>query len=133
MSQTIKETLRSARRLCLGADRRRLSPCCGTEAGVIRMIAAPVQDAGFAIEITMRQRLCVLAMIDYGTGFLVLRRDLYDDCLFAVPDDAGFLLKPIKACGHMQNTARPRRRAADHYTSAGAPEVRGRRGSVDES
>ena len=72
MSQTIKETydLRDASAWVLIRDA--FHQLAETEPGVIRVIGAPVQDAGLLIEITMEAGSLRTAMIDYGIRILVL-------------------------------------------------------------
>lgn len=74
---------------------------------VIRVIGAPVRDAGLLIEITMETAPLRMAMIDYGIRILILSAviSIVTASLLFVAMRA-LLLKPIKGVvGHMQNYA----------------------------
>ncbi len=75
--------------------------------GVIRVIGAPVQDAGSLIEITMQTLPLRNAMIDYGIRILILSAVISVITAFLLfLALRAFLLKPIKSVvGHMQNYA----------------------------
>ena len=123
MSQTIKETydLRDASAWVLIRDAFRQL------AGVIRVIGAPVQDAGLLIEITMEAASLRTAMIDYGIRILVLSAAISMMTAFLLfLTMRAFLLKPIKGVvGHMQNYALAPEDARRIITpSAGVTEVR---------
>ena len=93
----------SAAVLIRDALKRFVSP----ENEVIRVIGAPVRDAGLLIEITMETQPLRMAMIDYGVRILILSAviSIITAVLlfFAL---RALLLKPIKrVVGHMQNYA----------------------------
>jgi signal transduction histidine kinase len=98
-----------------------------TRDGVIRVIGAPVQDAGSSIEITMQTVPLRDAMIDYGIRILLLSAviSIITASLLFVALRA-LLLKPIKGVvGHMQNYALAPEDARRIITpSAGVTEVR---------
>lgn len=74
---------------------------------VIRVIGAPVRDAGLLIEITMDTEPLRMAMIDYGIRILILSAviSIITAGLLFIAIRA-LLLKPIKGVvGHMQNYA----------------------------
>ncbi len=74
---------------------------------VIRVIGAPVRDAGLLIEITMETTPLRDAMIDYGIRILILSAviSIFTAFLLFIAMRA-LLLKPIKGVvGHMQNYA----------------------------
>ncbi|WP_187431857.1 Adaptive-response sensory-kinase SasA [Roseobacter fucihabitans] len=74
---------------------------------VIRVIGAPVRDAGLLIEITMETEPLRAAMIDYGIRILILSAviSIFTAFLLFLAMRA-LLLKPIKGVvGHMQNYA----------------------------
>ncbi len=97
------------------------------EEGVIRVIGAPVQDAGLLIEITMETAPLRHAMIDYGMRILALSAviSMITAYLLFLAMRA-FLLKPIKrVVGHMQNYAVAPEDARRIITpSAGVTELR---------
>ncbi len=79
-----------------------------TQEQVIRVIGAPVRDAGLLIEITMETRPLRTAMIDYGLRILLLSAVISvitaSLLFFAM---RALILKPIKGVvGHMQRYAR---------------------------
>jgi len=79
-----------------------------TEDQVIRVIGAPVRDAGLLIEITMETRPLRMAMIDYGIRILILSAviSVITAALLFFAMRA-LILKPIKGVvGHMQRYAR---------------------------
>ncbi|WP_299872284.1 HAMP domain-containing sensor histidine kinase [uncultured Sulfitobacter sp.] len=85
------------------ATRRLLQP----ENEVIRVIGAPVRDAGLLIEITMETAPMRMAMLDYGVRILILSAviSIVTAALLFVAMRA-LLLKPIKGVvGHMQRYA----------------------------
>ena len=98
-----------------------------TRDGVIRVIGAPVQDAGSSIEITMQTVPLRDAMIDYGLRILLLSAviSIITASLLFVALRV-LLLKPIKSVvGHMQNYALAPEDARRIITpSAGVTEVR---------
>lgn len=98
-----------------------------TRDGVIRVIGAPVQDAGSSIEITMQTVPLRDAMIDYGLRILLLSAviSIITASLLFVALRV-LLLKPIKGVvGHMQNYALAPEDARRIITpSAGVTEVR---------
>lgn len=98
-----------------------------TQDGVIRVIGAPVQDAGSLIEITMQTVPLRSAMVDYGIRILILSAviSVFTASLLFLALRA-FLLKPIKGVvGHMQNYAMAPEDARRIITpSAGVTEVR---------
>ncbi|WP_299734713.1 HAMP domain-containing sensor histidine kinase [uncultured Roseobacter sp.] len=78
-----------------------------SENEVIRVIGAPVRDAGLLIEITMETDPLRAAMIDYGIRILILSAviSIVTASLLFLAMRA-LLLKPIKGVvGHMQNYA----------------------------
>ncbi|MEM8694072.1 MAG: HAMP domain-containing sensor histidine kinase [Pseudomonadota bacterium] len=85
------------------ALQRLLSP----ENEVIRVIGAPVQDAGLLIEVTMETAPMRMAMIDYGVRILILSAviSIFTAVLLFLAVRA-ILVKPIKGVvGHMQRYA----------------------------
>ena len=95
--------------------------------GVIRVIGAPVQDAGSLIEITMQTLPLRNAMIDYGIRILILSAVISVITAFLLfLALRAFLLKPIKSVvGHMQNYAlAPEDARRIISPSAGVTEVR---------
>ncbi len=98
-----------------------------TQDGVIRVIGAPVQDAGSLIEITMQTVPLRDAMVDYGIRILLLSAviSIITASLLFVALRA-LLLKPIKGVvGHMQNYAlAPEDARRIIAPSAGVTEVR---------
>lgn len=103
ISQTYDMRDNSAMVLIRDALTRFVSP----ENEVIRVIGAPVRDAGLLIEITMETAPLRMAMIDYGIRILILSAviSIVTASLLFVAMRA-LLLKPIKAVvGHMQNYA----------------------------
>lgn len=95
--------------------------------GVIRIIGAPVQDAGSLIEITMQTVPLRNAMIDYGIRILILSAVISVITAFLLfLALRAFLLKPIKGVvGHMQNYAlAPEDARRIISPSAGVTEVR---------
>ena len=107
MPQSILKTydLRDASALTLIKDA--FMQLADTQDGVIRVIGAPVQDAGSLIEITMQTVPLRDAMVDYGFRILLLSAVISiitATLLFIALRD--LLLKPIKSVvGHMQNYA----------------------------
>ncbi len=98
-----------------------------TQDGVIRVIGAPVQDAGSLIEITMQTVPLRNAMIDYGIRILILSAVISVITAFLLfLALRAFLLKPIKSVvGHMQNYAlAPEDARRIIAPSAGVTEVR---------
>lgn len=107
MPRPIVETfdLRESTALSLigDASRRLLQP----ENEVIRVIGAPVRDAGLLIEITMETAPMRMAMLDYGVRILILSAviSIVTATLLFIAMRA-LLLKPIKGVvGHMQRYA----------------------------
>lgn len=107
MPQPIVATydLRDATALVLIRDalRRMLKP----ESEVIRIIGAPVREAGLLIEITMETGPMRMAMMDYGVRILILSAviSLFTAVLLFLAMRA-LLLKPIAGVvGHMQRYA----------------------------
>ncbi|WP_372990623.1 sensor histidine kinase [Sulfitobacter sp.] len=95
--------------------------------GVIRVIGAPVQDAGQLIEITMETAPLRTAMLDYGIRILILSAVIsFITAFLLFLAMRAFLLKPIKGVvGHMQNYALAPEDARRIITpSAGVTEVR---------
>ncbi len=74
---------------------------------VIRVIGAPVRDAGLLIEVTMDAIPLRAAMIDYGVRILILSAVIsIITALMLFLAVQAFLVKPIKrVVGHMQNYA----------------------------
>ena len=107
MPQTISQTfdLRDATAITLIRDAltRLLEP----ENQVIRVIGAPVREAGLLIEITMETGPMRMAMIDYGIRILILSAVISVITAFLLfLALRALLLKPIKGVvGHMQNYA----------------------------
>ncbi|KKK85472.1 hypothetical protein LCGC14_2772960, partial [marine sediment metagenome] len=98
-----------------------------TNDGVIRVIGAPVQDAGLLIEITMETSALRMAMIDYGVRILALSAAISLITAFLLfLTMRTFLLKPIKSVvGHMQNYAlAPEDARRIIAPSAGVTEIR---------
>ena len=98
-----------------------------SQAGVIRVIGAPVQDAGQLIEITMETAPLRTAMLDYGIRILILSAVIsFITAFLLFLAMRAFLLKPIKGVvGHMQNYALAPEDARRIITpSAGVTEVR---------
>lgn len=94
---------------------------------VIRVIGAPVRDAGLLIEVTMETAPMRAAMIDYGLRILLLSAVISvftAVLLFAAMRI--FLVKPIKGVvGHMQNyAAAPEDARRIIEPSAGVTELR---------
>lgn len=107
MPRPIVETfdLRESTALSLIGDatRRLMQP----ENEVIRVIGAPVRDAGLLIEITMETAPMRMAMLDYGVRILILSAviSIVTATLLFIAMRA-LLLKPIKGVvGHMQRYA----------------------------
>ena len=107
MTQTISETfdLRDASAMILIRDalKRMVMP----ENEVIRVIGAPVRDAGLLIEITMETAPMRMAMIDYGIRILILSAviSIITAFLLFIAMRA-LILKPMKrVVGHMQRYA----------------------------
>ncbi|GFE48659.1 ATPase [Roseobacter cerasinus] len=123
ISQTYDMRDNSAILLIRDALTRFVSP----ENEVIRVIGAPVRDAGLLIEITMETAPLRMAMIDYGIRILILSAviSIVTASLLFVAMRA-LLLKPIKAVvGHMQNYAAAPEDARRIITpSAGVTELR---------
>ncbi|MGJ8558089.1 MAG: sensor histidine kinase, partial [Sulfitobacter geojensis] len=108
MPQAVAETfdLRDAAAVTLIRDalRRMVKP----EGEIVRVIGAPVRDAGLLIEITMETAPLRMAMFDYGKRILVLSAviSVITAVLLFLALRA-LLLKPIKGVvGHMQRYAR---------------------------
>ncbi|OAN86084.1 sensor histidine kinase [Sulfitobacter geojensis] len=108
MPQAVAETfdLRDAAAVTLIRDalRRMVKP----EGEIVRVIGAPVRDAGLLIEITMETAPLRIAMFDYGKRILVLSAviSVITAVLLFLALRA-LLLKPIKGVvGHMQRYAR---------------------------
>ncbi|TMM49416.1 sensor histidine kinase [Sulfitobacter sabulilitoris] len=94
---------------------------------VIRVIGAPVQQAGLLIEVTMETAPLRMAMIDYGIRILVLSAVISVITAFLLfLAMRAFLLKPIKGVvGHMQNyAAAPEDARRIIKPSAGVTELR---------
>lgn len=107
MPQAIAETydLRDATALTLIRDA--LARMINTEDEVIRVIGAPVREAGLLIEITMETSPMRMAMIDYGIRILILSAviSIITAGLLFVAMRA-LILKPIAGVvGHMQRYA----------------------------
>ncbi|MEP2639266.1 MULTISPECIES: HAMP domain-containing sensor histidine kinase [Roseobacteraceae] len=103
ISQTFDIRDNSAALLIRDAMARLVAP----ENEVIRVIGAPVRDAGLLIEITVETAPLRAAMIDYGVRILVLSAviSIFTAFLLFLAMRA-LLLKPIKGVvGHMQNYA----------------------------
>lgn len=79
-----------------------------TKNEVIRVIGAPVREAGLLIEVTMETRPMRMAMIDYGLRILALSAVISVITAFLLfIAMRALLLKPIKrVAGHMQHYAR---------------------------
>ncbi|EEB83445.1 sensor histidine kinase [Roseobacter sp. GAI101] len=127
MPLTIKATydLRNASALVLVRDA--FLQLADTQDGVIRVIGAPVQDAGLLIEITMETAPLRSAMLDYGIRILILSAVIsFITAFLLFLAMRAFLLKPIKGVvGHMQNYALAPEDARRIITpSAGVTEVR---------
>ncbi len=94
---------------------------------VIRVIGAPVRDAGLLIEVTMETMPLREAMIDYGIRILILSAVIsVVTALLLFFAMRALLLKPIKGVvGHMQNYAAAPEDARRIITpSAGVTELR---------
>jgi signal transduction histidine kinase len=108
MPQAISETfdLRDATAMTLIRDalRRMINP----DDEIIRVIGAPVRDAGLLIEVTMETAPLRMAMFDYGKRILVLSAVISVITAFLLfLALRALLLKPIKGVvGHMQRYAR---------------------------
>lgn len=127
MPQSIKETydLRDTPAWVLIRDA--FGQLLDTQAGVIRVVGAPVQDAGLLIEITMETAPLRSSMLDYGARILALSAAISLITAFLLfLTMRAFLLKPIKGVvGHMQNYALAPEDARRIITpSAGVTEVR---------
>lgn len=107
MPQTVTATydLRdtSALTLIMDASRRLMNP----QSEVIRVIGAPVREAGLLIEITMETAPMRMAMIDYGVRILILSAVISVVTAFLLfLAMRALLLKPIaRVIGHMQRYA----------------------------
>ena len=127
MPQTVSNTidLRDGTPLILIRDAlMRLSK---PQAEVIRVIGAPVRDAGLLIEVTMETGALRAAMIDYGVRILVLSAVIsVITAFFLFLAVRVFLVKPIKGVvGHMQNyAASPEDGRRIIQPSAGVTELR---------
>ena len=127
MPQAIKATydIRNASAMMLIRDA--FIQLADTNDGVIRVIGAPVQDAGLLIEITMETSALRMAMIDYGVRILALSAAISLITAFLLfLTMRTFLLKPIKSVvGHMQNYAlAPEDARRIIAPSAGVTEIR---------
>ena len=127
MPQAIKATydIRDASAMMLIRDA--FIQLADTDDGVIRVIGAPVQDAGLLIEITMETSALRMAMIDYGVRILALSAAISLITAFLLfLTMRAFLLKPIKSVvGHMQNYAlAPEDARRIIAPSAGVTEIR---------
>ena len=127
MPQAIKATydIRNASAMMLIRDA--FIQLADTNDGVIRVIGAPVQDAGLLIEITMETSALRMAMIDYGVRILALSAAISLITAFLLfLTMRAFLLKPIKSVvGHMQNYAlAPEDARRIIAPSAGVTEIR---------
>tara|TARA_R110000787_G_scaffold80349_1_gene174951 strand:- start:5098 stop:6486 length:1389 start_codon:yes stop_codon:yes gene_type:complete len=127
MPQAIKATydIRDASAMMLIRDA--FIQLADTDDGVIRVIGAPVQDAGLLIEITMETSALRMAMIDYGIRILALSAAISLITAFLLfLTMRAFLLKPIKSVvGHMQNYAlAPEDARRIIAPSAGVTEIR---------
>tara|TARA_R110001599_G_scaffold327723_1_gene540798 strand:+ start:166 stop:1551 length:1386 start_codon:yes stop_codon:yes gene_type:complete len=127
MPQAIKATydIRNASAMMLIRDA--FIQLADTNDGVIRVIGAPVQDAGLLIEITMETSALRIAMIDYGVRILALSAAISLITAFLLfLTMRAFLLKPIKSVvGHMQNYAlAPEDARRIIAPSAGVTEIR---------
>ena len=127
MPQMISATfdLREANALSLIRDAS--SRLIKTQPEVIRVIGAPVREAGLLIEITMDTRAMRMAMIDYGIRILLLSAVIsVITALLLFLAMRALLLKPIaRVVGHMQRYAQApedARRIID--PSAGITELR---------
>ncbi|WP_298858225.1 HAMP domain-containing sensor histidine kinase [uncultured Sulfitobacter sp.] len=127
MPQVITSTvdLRNNSALLLIGDamRRLISP----QNEVIRVIGAPVRDAGLLIEVTMETAPMRAAMIDYGLRILVLSAVIsVITALLLFVALRVFLVKPIKGVvGHMQRyAAAPEDARRIIQPSAGVTELR---------
>lgn len=107
MPQTIMATYDLRDPGPLGLIRDAFSQLIDPNDGVIRVIGAPVQDAGLLIEITMETAPLRAAMIEYGIRILLLSAAISMITAFLLfLAMRAFLLKPIKGViGHMQNYA----------------------------
>ena len=113
----------SAVLLIRDAVRRLTSP----QNEVIRVIGAPVRDAGLLIEVTMETGPMRAAMIDYGLRILVLSAVISAiTALLLFVAFPIFLIKPIKGVvGHMQRyAAAPEDARRIIIPSAGVTELR---------
>lgn len=127
MPQAIAATydLRDATAMTLIRDAvtRMVSP----ENQVIRVIGAPVREAGLLIEITMETAPMRMAMIDYGVRILILSAVISVITAFLLfLAMRALLLKPIKrVVGHMQQYAKaPEDARRIIEPSAGVTELR---------
>jgi len=94
---------------------------------VVRVIGAPVRDAGLLIEITMETAPMRMAMIDYGVRILILSAVIsVITALLLFVAMRVFLVKPIKGVvGHMQRyAAAPEDARRVIVPSAGVRELR---------
>ncbi len=97
------------------------------ENDVIRVIGAPVREAGLLIEVTMETAPMRMAMLDYGKRILVLSAVIsVFTALLLFGVMRVFLVKPIKGVvGHMQNYAAAPQDARRIITpTAGVTELR---------
>lgn len=107
LPQPISQTFDMRDNSAIVLIRDALSRFIATENEVIRVIGAPVRDAGLLIEITMETEPLRAAMIDYGIRILILSAviSIFTAFLLFLAMRA-LLLKPIKGVvGHMQNYA----------------------------
>ena len=127
MPQTVEQTfdLRDASALVLIRDAMRRF--INTENEVIRVLGAPVREAGLLIEVTMETRPLRAAMLDYGVRILILSAviSVFTAFLLFVVMRI-FLVRPIKnVVGHMQRYAAAPEDARRIITpSAGVTELR---------
>ena len=123
ISGTVDLRENSALMLIRDAMHRMISP----ENEVIRVIGAPVRDAGLLIEVTMETGPMRAAMIDYGLRILALSAVIsVITALLLFLAMRVFLVKPIKGVvGHMQRyAAAPEDARRIIVPSAGVTELR---------
>ncbi|MDW3223016.1 MAG: HAMP domain-containing sensor histidine kinase [Paracoccaceae bacterium] len=127
LPQPISQTFDMRDNSAIVLIRDALTRFVAAENEVIRVIGAPVRDAGLLIEITMETEPLRAAMIDYGIRILILSAviSIFTAFLLFLAMRA-LLLKPIKGVvGHMQNYAAAPEDARRIITpSAGVTELR---------
>ncbi|MGB7244320.1 MAG: HAMP domain-containing sensor histidine kinase [Sulfitobacter sp.] len=127
MPRAIAETYDMRDNTAIGLIRDAMTRLINPDGKIIRVIGAPVRDAGLLIEITMETAPMRAAMIDYGIRILVLSAviSVFTAFLLFLAMRA-LILKPIKrVVGHMQNyAAAPEDGRRVIVPSAGVTELR---------